>query len=79
MIEILLFAELEEIVGERKLTDPQLVGKTINEVREKLKQDYPNIKQIDRAMVAVNEEYAEDDQQLNEGDVVAFIPPVSGG
>lgn len=28
---------------------------------------------------AVNEEFAEDDTEVRSGDVVAFIPPVSGG
>ena len=30
-------------------------------------------------VVAVNEEYAPEDRVLEEGDVVAFIPPVAGG
>ncbi len=30
-------------------------------------------------VVAVNEEYAAEDRLLNDGDVVAFIPPVAGG
>lgn len=30
-------------------------------------------------MAAVNEEFAGDEDVLNDGDVVAFIPPVSGG
>ena len=30
-------------------------------------------------MIAVNEEYALDEQVINKGDVIALIPPVSGG
>ncbi|MNP62948.1 Molybdopterin synthase sulfur carrier subunit [compost metagenome] len=30
-------------------------------------------------MVAVNEEYARLEDTIQDGDVVAFIPPVSGG
>jgi molybdopterin synthase sulfur carrier subunit len=30
-------------------------------------------------MVAVNEEYASDDTALKDQDIVAFLPPVSGG
>ncbi len=32
-----------------------------------------------RVCFAVNGEYAEEHRELNEGDEVAFIPPVSGG
>ena len=34
---------------------------------------------IDNTMVAVNQEYADRAQVLEEGDEVALIPPVSGG
>ena len=30
-------------------------------------------------MTAVNEEFAQDDEVIQAGDEIAFIPPVSGG
>jgi molybdopterin converting factor subunit 1 len=30
-------------------------------------------------VVAINEEYASEDRPLEDGDLVAFIPPVAGG
>ena len=30
-------------------------------------------------MVAINQEYATDDQAIHPGDEIAIIPPVSGG
>jgi sulfur-carrier protein len=30
-------------------------------------------------MVAINEEYANEDDKIKSGDIVALIPPVSGG
>lgn len=41
---------------------------------------YPGLEvHRDRVAVAVNEEYAAWDRGLADGDVVAFVPPVSGG
>lgn len=78
MIKVLLFAELEEKAGKREieLSDESL---TIKEVREKILADYPQLTNITSAMPAVNEEYAEETKLVKSGDVVAFIPPVSGG
>ncbi|MFT5214356.1 MAG: molybdopterin converting factor small subunit, partial [Patiriisocius sp.] len=44
-----------------------------------LKEKYPQLKNIESYAIAVNEVYAEDALFLKEGDVVAVIPPVSGG
>ena len=38
-----------------------------------------NLTQLDHVMTAVNEEYALPTDMLSSGDIVAFIPPVSGG
>lgn len=77
MIEILLFAQLQEVAGQGKLT-VQASGTSIAGLKEKLKQEY-GLTQIDRAMTALNEEYQPEDTIIQEGDTVAFIPPVSGG
>ncbi|PYZ93540.1 molybdopterin converting factor subunit 1 [Salipaludibacillus keqinensis] len=78
MIRILLFAELEEVVGKREieLSDEEI---SVGEIREKLEKQYPDLHKIRSAMAAVNEEYAENTVLAHEGDLVAFIPPVSGG
>ena len=54
-------------------------GLAVSEIREALKQMYPSLEDIDNFAIAVNESYAEDDQELANGDTVAIIPPVSGG
>lgn len=77
MIEILLFAQLQESVGQNKLTI-QANGMSIAALKERLKQEY-GLQQIDRAMIALNEEYQPEETIIQEGDTVAFIPPVSGG
>lgn len=77
MIEVLLFAQLQEDAGTDKIT-VDIVGTTVREMREKLAADY-GLQQINEAMIAINEAYALDEDTIREGDTVAIIPPVSGG
>lgn len=77
MIEVLLFAQLQESAGEGKLA-VLADGITIADLKEKLKKEY-GLGQIDKAMTALNEEYQPDDTIIHQGDTIAFIPPVSGG
>ena len=76
MITILLFAHLGEAIGEPTLTWTELPI-TVVELKQKITEKY-NLP-LQSIMVAVNEEYAEDQLELKAGDVVALIPPVSGG
>ncbi|OIJ10174.1 molybdopterin converting factor subunit 1 [Anaerobacillus arseniciselenatis] len=77
MIKVLFFAELEEIVGSRELTIEK-AELTVNEVKEYLKDKFPALP-VDRAMIAVNEEYVDDTDVVKTNDIVALVPPVSGG
>lgn len=76
MIEVLLFAHLQEAVGEAKITWTELPI-TVGELKQQLTERYKLALQA--VMVAVNEEYAEDSVELKDGDTIALIPPVSGG
>ncbi|MCE7794901.1 molybdopterin converting factor subunit 1 [Salipaludibacillus sp. CUR1] len=77
-IRILLFAELEEKVGTRQI-EIDGTEMTAGEVRNTLLEKYPEVSAFNSAMMAINEEYADDQDVVREGDLVAFIPPVSGG
>ncbi|MBM7601636.1 molybdopterin synthase sulfur carrier subunit [Virgibacillus halotolerans] len=77
MVDVLFFAELQELVGDEKLSF-QAEGMTVKELKASALAKY-NLANIDSAMIAVNEEYADEDTVLASGDIVAFIPPVSGG
>lgn len=76
MITILLFAHLQEVVGEEKMTWTELPI-TAGELKQRFSDKY-NLP-LKSVMVAVNEEYADEHLLLKDGDTVAFIPPVSGG
>ncbi|RWS44334.1 molybdopterin converting factor subunit 1 [Bacillus mycoides] len=77
MIEVLLFAHLQEEVSKPALyIDCENI--TVAELKEVLIKKY-SVAISNEIMVAVNEEYANEDGIIETGDVVAMIPPVSGG
>ena len=78
MIELLFFAQLQEEVGEKSIKI-QANNLTVNDIITNYLQEYEITDLLNEAMVAVNEEYAERGTMVDTGDVVAFIPPVSGG
>ncbi|MEL7435918.1 MAG: molybdopterin converting factor subunit 1 [Chloroflexota bacterium] len=80
-IEILFFATLKDLVGEKRVT-LSLDGDstTLATVKETLIVQYPEIEaNLNAALGSVNEEYAFAEDVVNDGDKVAFFPPVSGG
>ncbi|WP_026905894.1 MoaD/ThiS family protein [Paucisalibacillus globulus] len=77
MITVLLFAQLQDSIGKEQI-EMEASNISISELKERLKSTY-NLPQIDHVMISVNEEYALPGDMLSSGDVVALIPPVSGG
>ena len=52
---------------------------TVDNFKFYLKETYPQLQNLDSYAIAVNETYADNNLVLSENDVVAIIPPVSGG
>jgi molybdopterin synthase sulfur carrier subunit len=77
MIRVLLFAHLKEQFNRQELIFPHQEI-TVRQLREELKKNY-SLSSVSSIMIAVNEEFATDEEIIREGDVVALIPPVSGG
>lgn len=77
MNKVMFFAHLRDAVGEEFIT-LELSGKKIADLKQILAEEYPVLK-LDTVMTAINEEFAANDEEIHEGDVIAFIPPVSGG
>ena len=77
MINILLFAHLQEMVGESKLT-VELSNVTVAHLKEWMEEHYPQLS-LQQIMTAVNEEFATDTTIVKSGDTIPFIPPISGG
>ena len=76
MITILFFAQLQEEIGPSLQFD--CTQCTVQAVKEYVLRGYPHV-MLDSAMVAINEQFASADNLVTAGDVVAFLPPVSGG
>lgn len=76
MIKILLFARLQEVIGKDQV-EVEKAGSTVSHLKEWLQEEYAVA--LENTMTAINEQYAYDDEVVQEGDTIAFIPPVSGG
>lgn len=75
-LQLLFFAQLSRQMA----TDTLMVDWPVHNVPELiayLQQQYPV--QLAGSMVAINEHYASPQAELQAGDVVAFLPPLSGG
>lgn len=77
MVTVLYFAGLKEKVGVDQEKLP-FGGKTVRALVDFMGEKYEGFPK-DTPLIAVNEEYVQLEEELQEGDVVAFIPPVSGG
>jgi molybdopterin converting factor subunit 1 len=80
LVRVRLFARLREIAGASELTRSVPEGATARVVWDQLAGEFPALSDYARVVsCAVNDEYARLTASLQEGDEVAFLPPVSGG
>jgi molybdopterin synthase sulfur carrier subunit len=79
-MEVMLFGIAREIVGKKTLTlKPEEKVNTVGELKSWLRSQYPRFQQLSSMAVAVDSEYANDEDALVSESEVALIPPVSGG
>jgi len=75
-----LFARLREQAGTDAETVEVRPGSTVDEVYDALQKAHAGLEaNRESVRVAVNQEFADWDAIVSDGDEVAFIPPVSGG
>lgn len=80
VVTIRLFARLRELAGAAELPRDVSPGATARSVWDTLVGDYPDLAPYTSSIsCAVNEEYARWTTGLEDGDEIAFLPPVSGG
>ena len=78
-INVKLFALGRDLIGKNQLRITVNEGASVDEVIKALTAAYPQFSTLTTFMVAVNQEYADRQTVLQNGDEVAIIPPVSGG
>jgi molybdopterin converting factor subunit 1 len=79
-IVVKLFGSVREQVGSKELAMQLQAGTRVEELRDQLAADHSLFGELgDRLAVSINLEIADHGAVLQEGDEVAFLPPVSGG
>ena len=79
-VTVRLFARLRDMAGSGELVRDVSAPATVKTVWDALVAEMPALTQYEKTMsVAVNAEYARMGATVNDGDEVAFLPPVSGG
>ena len=79
-VTVKLFARMRELAGTSSMERDIPSGATIADLIEGLQQDFLQLTDVaSHTVVAVNQEFADTNTLLAEGDEVAFFPPVSGG
>ena len=79
-ITLRLFGSLREAVGESNLQVELSDGALVADVRSWLAERCPLVEKLgDRLAASVNLEIADQQDVLEDGDEVAFLPPVAGG
>ncbi|MES2731112.1 MAG: MoaD/ThiS family protein [Bacteroidota bacterium] len=78
-VKIDLFGVTKDIIGQSEIRYSLASPAKVHHLLEKLKAEFPRLQALSSLAVAVNSDYADHDQELQENDEIALIPPVSGG
>ncbi|MFT7592397.1 MAG: molybdopterin converting factor subunit 1 [bacterium] len=78
-MKVLAFGAARDIIGESEINFVLSSDTTVKTFKEELYTMYPSLKKLNAIAIAVNEVYASDEIVIGKLDVIALIPPVSGG
>ncbi len=77
MVKVKFFANFREVTGKK---EEFVEANSLKELLKVLSEKYPGIEELyDYAIIVVNGRIVKDDVELKSDDVVAIMPPVSGG
>ena len=75
-INVQFFASLRELIGKQQIDLEFESSLTVSDVWAKT---CDGLAMPDNTLCAINMEYVKPDTKINDGDEVAFFPPVTGG
>lgn len=79
-VKLLFFATLRERAGTKSMELDIPVELTIQGLKEKLSNEFPNLKDsMSSVLITINREYAFDEAVIPPNAELAMFPPVSGG
>jgi molybdopterin synthase sulfur carrier subunit len=80
MVQVLLFAQARQIVGSDSVDLSLADGATVGTLKEELGKQQPEIVELLlRSSIALDQQYATDEDIVVDKMEIAMIPPVSGG
>ncbi|MEK7723060.1 MAG: MoaD/ThiS family protein [Acidobacteriota bacterium] len=77
-MKVLFFGQTAEIVGTRELEIPLNSETTANEAFAEILEKYPRLKE-NKLLFAINQEYSQGDEIIQNDDELAIFTAVSGG
>ena len=79
-VTVQLFARLRELAGRADLSLDVAAGATIRDVWRQVAAAHPALAPYESSVSSArNEDFARMNAVVNDGDAIAFLPPVSGG
>jgi molybdopterin converting factor subunit 1 len=78
-IKILAFGITRDILGGSMVEMQMPAEASVADLRAALYTEYPALQKLNNLAIALNTEYASEEQKITAMDEVVLIPPVSGG
>jgi len=79
-ISVLFFAQAHELAGTARRALVLPVSATVGDAAATLGQEHPRLEPLlEKCRMAVDQEFVDATQKLEDGSELAVIPPVSGG